>query len=193
MRAKFISLASVSSGLKNLCNQNFLCSLKVCELFSAHSLLSLVHSYAAFLLVGRVCGGGVGRVGHEYAIAQITLKSLYIFLIHLIDWFKGDCILLSKFFVGSTRPTTSTRKTFINFVAAKQRQISNSVAERTKKRGQELMKLIELDTVSFDLFDMPPVKDYERFIQHFGRFDTTQVRFTEDGRGGCGERGKELD
>lgn len=55
------------------------------------------------------------------------------------------------------------------------------------------MKLIELDTVSFDLFDMPPVKDYERFIQHFGRSDTTQVRFTEDGRGCCGERGKELD
>lgn len=85
MRAKLISLASVSTGLKNLCNQNFLCSLKVCELFSAYSLLSLVHSYAAFLLVGRVCGGGVGMVGHEYAIAQITIKSLYIFLIQLID------------------------------------------------------------------------------------------------------------
>ncbi|KAJ8036082.1 WD repeat-containing protein 60 [Holothuria leucospilota] len=76
---------------------------------------------------------------------------------------------------GSTRPATSTKRTFINFVAAKQRQISNTVAERTKKRGQVLMKLIELDTVTFDLFDMPPVKDYERFIQFFGRSDSRQV------------------
>ncbi|XP_030827896.1 WD repeat-containing protein 60 isoform X3 [Strongylocentrotus purpuratus] len=77
---------------------------------------------------------------------------------------------------ASTRPSTSrTGRTFINFVAAKQRQISDQVSQRTKKRGQELMNLIDLDTTGFDLFDMPPVREYDRYIASFGRSNTKQA------------------
>lgn len=47
---------------------------------------------------------------------------------------------------------------------------------RTKKRGQELLKLIELDCSNFDMFDMPPVNEYDLYIRSFGRADTQQVR-----------------
>ncbi|XP_072173469.1 cytoplasmic dynein 2 intermediate chain 1-like isoform X1 [Diadema setosum] len=84
---------------------------------------------------------------------------------------------------SSARPTTSrTGRTFINFVAAKQRQISDQVAQRTRKRGQELMSLIDLDVASYDIFDMPPVREYDRYISSFGRSNTKQafVQCNED-------------
>ena len=40
------------------------------------------------------------------------------------------------------------------------------------------MKLIELDVVGFDLFDMAPVKEYELYIKSFGRSNTKQVSCT---------------
>ncbi|XP_041460822.1 cytoplasmic dynein 2 intermediate chain 1-like [Lytechinus variegatus] len=77
---------------------------------------------------------------------------------------------------ANTRPTTSrTGRTFINFVAAKQREISDQVSQRTKKRGQELMTLIDLDSTGFDIFDMPPVREYDRYIASFGRSNTKQA------------------
>ena len=71
------------------------------------------------------------------------------------------------------RPTTSKGR--INFVAAKQKQINEKVASRTKKRGQELMHLIDLDVAAFDVFELPPLKEYELYIKNFGRSDTKQV------------------
>ena len=60
-------------------------------------------------------------------------------------------------------------------MAAKQRTIDQQVMSHTRKRGKELMKLIELDVVGFDLFDMAPVKEYELYIKSFGRSNTKQV------------------
>ena len=41
---------------------------------------------------------------------------------------------------------------------------------------QELMGLIELDIVTYDLFDLPPLSEYEVYIKNFGSNDTRQVR-----------------
>ncbi|CAD5110844.1 DgyrCDS205 [Dimorphilus gyrociliatus] len=75
---------------------------------------------------------------------------------------------------SDTRPEKSG-STFINFVSAKQRVISNAAMSKTKKRGQELLKLIELDCSNLDMFDMPPVNEYDLYIRSFGRADTQQV------------------
>jgi len=80
------------------------------------------------------------------------------------------------------RQSRSTTHGRINFVAAKQKQISDKVASRTKKRGQELMRLIDLDVAVFDIFDLPPLNEYELYIKNFGRSDTKQayVQCNED-------------
>ncbi|KAK3765430.1 hypothetical protein RRG08_066978 [Elysia crispata] len=66
-------------------------------------------------------------------------------------------------------------KTFINFISAKQRVMDNTVAGRVRKRFEDLSKLIELDVSAFDMFDLPPVKEYELYIRSFGRSDTQQA------------------
>lgn len=40
---------------------------------------------------------------------------------------------------------------------------------------QELMHLIDLDVAAFDIFDLPPLNEYELYIKNFGRSDTKQV------------------
>ena len=42
-------------------------------------------------------------------------------------------------------------------------------------RFEDLSKLIELDVSAFDMFDLPPVKEYELYIRSFGRSDTQQA------------------
>ncbi|XP_033099659.1 WD repeat-containing protein 60-like isoform X3 [Anneissia japonica] len=84
---------------------------------------------------------------------------------------------------SSSRPTTSrTGRTFVNFVAAKQRQISDKVSQKTRKRGKELMALLDLDVVNFDLLDMAPVNEYDLYIRSFGQSNTKQayVQCNED-------------
>ncbi|RUS85060.1 hypothetical protein EGW08_007197, partial [Elysia chlorotica] len=66
-------------------------------------------------------------------------------------------------------------KTFINFISAKQRVMDNTVAGRVRKRFEDLSKLIELDVSSFEMFDLPPVREYELYIRSFGRSDTQQA------------------
>ncbi|XP_006815867.1 cytoplasmic dynein 2 intermediate chain 1-like [Saccoglossus kowalevskii] len=81
------------------------------------------------------------------------------------------------------RPRTGRGgRSFVNFVAATQRVISDKVSSKTKKRGKELMRLIDLDIASFDMFDLPPLKEYELYIKNFGRSDTRQayVQCNED-------------
>ncbi|XP_071943520.1 cytoplasmic dynein 2 intermediate chain 1-like isoform X2 [Antedon mediterranea] len=77
----------------------------------------------------------------------------------------------------SSRPTTSrsSGRTFVNFVAAKQRQISDKVSQKTRKRGQELMALLDLDAVGFDVLDMAPVNEYDLYIRSFGQSNTKQA------------------
>jgi hypothetical protein len=36
--------------------------------------------------------------------------------------------------------------------------------------------MLELDVASFDIFDLPPVKEYELYIRSFGRSDARQVK-----------------
>ncbi|KAL8618446.1 hypothetical protein ACOMHN_049863 [Nucella lapillus] len=66
-------------------------------------------------------------------------------------------------------------KTFINFVSAKQRVMNQSVASKARRRADDLQNMIELDTVFYDLFDMPPVREYDLYIRSFGRSNTKQA------------------
>ena len=40
---------------------------------------------------------------------------------------------------------------------------------------QELLAMIELDIVSHDMFDLPPLSEYELYVKKFGADDTRQV------------------
>ena len=40
---------------------------------------------------------------------------------------------------------------------------------------QELLGLVQLDVRSIDLFDMPPMTEYELYMKRFGSSDTRQV------------------
>ena len=62
-------------------------------------------------------------------------------------------------------------------MSAKQRQITEAASSKTRRRGNELLQLIELDTAHFDMFDMPPMGEYELYMCSYGRSNTTQVRF----------------
>ncbi|XP_025908768.1 WD repeat-containing protein 60 isoform X1 [Nothoprocta perdicaria] len=72
---------------------------------------------------------------------------------------------------------------FMDFGMANQRQISQSMASKQKKRSSELLQLIDLDfSVSFTLLDLPPVNEYDMYIRNFGRMNTKQayVQYNED-------------
>uniref|UniRef100_A0A673AYC8 WD repeat domain 60 n=1 Tax=Sphaeramia orbicularis TaxID=375764 RepID=A0A673AYC8_9TELE len=78
---------------------------------------------------------------------------------------------------------TSQRGKFINFVAAKQREINKKVATQQKKRSTELLRLIDLDfSVTSSLLDLPPVNEYDMYIRNFGTANTKQayVQCNED-------------
>ncbi|XP_034024059.1 WD repeat-containing protein 60 [Thalassophryne amazonica] len=71
----------------------------------------------------------------------------------------------------------------INFVAAKQREVSKKVASQQKKRSMELLRLIDLDfSLTFSLLDLPPVSEYDMYIRNFGNTNTKQayVQCNED-------------
>ncbi|XP_037550149.1 cytoplasmic dynein 2 intermediate chain 1 [Nematolebias whitei] len=77
----------------------------------------------------------------------------------------------------------SQRGKFINFVAAKQREVSKKVATKQKKRSTELLRLIDLDfSTTFTVLDLPPVSEYELYIRNFGNANTKQayVQCNED-------------
>ncbi|XP_068200119.1 cytoplasmic dynein 2 intermediate chain 1 isoform X2 [Antennarius striatus] len=72
---------------------------------------------------------------------------------------------------------------FINFVAAKQREVSKKVAMKQKKRSTELLRLIDLDfSVTYSILDLPPVNEYDMYIRNFGNANTKQayVQCNED-------------
>ncbi|KAI3355322.1 hypothetical protein L3Q82_018175 [Scortum barcoo] len=77
----------------------------------------------------------------------------------------------------------SQRSKFINFVAAKQREVSKKVATKQKKRSADLLRLIDLDfSTTFSLLDLPPVNEYDMYIRNFGTANTKQayVQCNED-------------
>ncbi|XP_070784308.1 cytoplasmic dynein 2 intermediate chain 1 [Enoplosus armatus] len=70
----------------------------------------------------------------------------------------------------------SQRGKFIDFVAAKQREVSKKVATKQKKRSTELLRLIDLDfSMTFSLLDLPPVNEYDMYIRSFGTANTKQA------------------
>ncbi|EDV27760.1 uncharacterized protein TRIADDRAFT_53780 [Trichoplax adhaerens] len=83
----------------------------------------------------------------------------------------ADEIIESKTTEKEARPT----KGFINFTAAKQRTLNAKVAEKTKKRGKELLKLIDLDSVGFNMFELEPLNEYSLYMKSFGRTNTDQA------------------
>ncbi|XP_028288466.1 WD repeat-containing protein 60 [Parambassis ranga] len=77
----------------------------------------------------------------------------------------------------------SNRGKFIDFVAAKHREVSKKVATKQKKRSTELLRLIDLDfSLTFSLLDLPPVNEYDMYIRSFGTANTKQayVQCNED-------------
>ncbi|XP_035765485.1 WD repeat-containing protein 60 [Neolamprologus brichardi] len=77
----------------------------------------------------------------------------------------------------------SQRGKFIDFIAAKQREVSKKVASKQKKRSTELLRLIDLDfSMTFSLLDLPPVNEYDMYIRNFGNANTKQayVQCNED-------------
>ena len=62
----------------------------------------------------------------------------------------------------------------INFSAARARQKTQIAAKAATSRGSELLGMIRLDIVTFDLLDMPPIR-YEAFMKTFGKTNTLQA------------------
>ncbi|KAJ4923793.1 hypothetical protein JOQ06_028048 [Pogonophryne albipinna] len=82
-----------------------------------------------------------------------------------------------------TPSVDSQRGKFIDFVAAKQREVSKKVASKQKKRSTELLRLIDLDfSTTASLLDLPPVNEYDMYIRTFGTENTKQayVQCNED-------------
>ncbi|XP_062423656.1 cytoplasmic dynein 2 intermediate chain 1 isoform X2 [Rhea pennata] len=72
---------------------------------------------------------------------------------------------------------------FMDFAMANQRQSSQSVVSKQKKRTSELLQLIDLDfSVSFTLLDLPPINEYDLYIRNFGKMNTKQayVQYNEE-------------
>ena len=69
----------------------------------------------------------------------------------------------------------SNRRTFINFSSARESQMSGAAASKARRRGNDLLKMIELDVAHYELFDMPPVNEYELYMRSFGCSNTRQV------------------
>ena len=63
---------------------------------------------------------------------------------------------------------------FVNFSTARERAKTQQAAGKARRRGDELLAMIRLDVVAFDLMELPPVR-YEAFMKTFGATNTMQV------------------
>ncbi|XP_061778214.1 cytoplasmic dynein 2 intermediate chain 1 [Nerophis ophidion] len=78
---------------------------------------------------------------------------------------------------------SSQRGKFMDFAAAKQREVIKKVSSRQKKRSADLLRLIDLDlSTTVSLLDLPPVSEYDMYIRSFGAANTKQayVQCNED-------------
>ncbi|XP_024136089.1 WD repeat-containing protein 60 [Oryzias melastigma] len=74
------------------------------------------------------------------------------------------------------RMKASQRGKFIDFVAAKRREVSKKDTVKQIKRSTDLLRLIDLDfSVTVSLLDLPPVSEYELYIRNFGNANTKQA------------------
>lgn len=63
---------------------------------------------------------------------------------------------------------------FVNFFDAKVKQQKKKLTSKSKKRGDDLMNMIRLNSASFSLFDMEAIS-YEEFMKSYGRTGTMQI------------------
>ncbi|XP_069067268.1 cytoplasmic dynein 2 intermediate chain 1 isoform X1 [Pleurodeles waltl] len=78
--------------------------------------------------------------------------------------------------ISDVQKKGSHRGVFIDFISAKQRQISRKMASKQKKRSTELLRLIDLDfSITFSLLDLSPVNEYDMYIRSFGKTNTKQA------------------
>ena len=70
----------------------------------------------------------------------------------------------------------------LDFASAQKTQAANKALSKTAQRGNDLMRLIEMDTIYFDLFELKPQTEYELFMRSFGRSETHQkyTQYNED-------------
>uniref|UniRef100_A0A914WVP8 WD repeat-containing protein 60 n=1 Tax=Plectus sambesii TaxID=2011161 RepID=A0A914WVP8_9BILA len=64
----------------------------------------------------------------------------------------------------------------IDFSHASAPEISFGALGQAQKRHLRLLNLIDLDGMTYDILEMPPVKDYEFYIQNFGKGNRIQVQ-----------------
>ncbi|XP_061877600.1 cytoplasmic dynein 2 intermediate chain 1 isoform X2 [Entelurus aequoreus] len=84
---------------------------------------------------------------------------------------------------AQTPSKSSQRGKFMDFAAAKQREVIKKVSSRQKKRSADLLRLIDLDlSTTVSLLDLPPVSEYDMYIRSFGAANTKQayVQCNED-------------
>eukprot|EP01137_Pigoraptor_chileana_P018006 Opistho-2@76862 len=73
---------------------------------------------------------------------------------------------------------TKPRRRFLDFSKAKDnaKVERDVVAAQTRGvRGREILRLIDLDFTTFNLFELSPVSEYELYIKSFGKKDSTQA------------------
>eukprot|EP00118_Oscarella_pearsei_P012676 m.95335 g.95335 ORF g.95335 m.95335 type:complete len:994 (+) comp36846_c0_seq5:51-3032(+) len=62
-----------------------------------------------------------------------------------------------------------------DFEFARDKEIILKSAQKSYKRGRELLKLIELDVQAIEILDVAPQSEYELYIKRYGRGNTRQV------------------
>ena len=70
----------------------------------------------------------------------------------------------------------------LDFATAQKTQAVTKALSKSAQRGNDLMRLIELDTIYFDFFELKPQTEYELFMRSFGRSETYQkyTQYNED-------------
>ncbi|KAL7644816.1 UNVERIFIED_CONTAM: hypothetical protein RMT77_004629 [Armadillidium vulgare] len=74
----------------------------------------------------------------------------------------------------SSRNRPKTSRAYVNFNRAKERAKGEKASEKMKNRGQILLEMIQLDTISIDLF-IQVSDSYESYIAAFGTTNTLQT------------------
>ncbi|XP_016094548.1 WD repeat-containing protein 60-like isoform X3 [Sinocyclocheilus grahami] len=95
----------------------------------------------------------------------------------------AESAVTQRVFTERHSDRSRTHGKIIDFVSAKQREVSQKVAKKQKKRSEELLRLIDFDfSITFSLLDLPPVNEYDMYIKNFGTANTKQayVQCNED-------------
>ncbi len=72
------------------------------------------------------------------------------------------------------RPMTGSVRGFINFSSAQQRHKTQVAMGKANKRGEELLHMISLNVVTFNLLELPPIS-YDAFMKTFGATNSLQA------------------